>query len=506
MHARTRNIIVIFAMLVLGACGGLPREMRNRIASENDKLKQAERQVARSEETVRADLKQAPALFQGASVAAEWPAELRAARRELDAAKNDARQLAELSRRGRKDANVRAEQLLAEERNLREGAVRKAEAVDSAAAKWVGFERNLPYYLGAMKREYETVRATDLNSTAQAVAKAEQDWPAKKPDLDSRLAALKTIPVTAEAKWTATEQARRDAAAGKASATEVATLIETDDALSRAANELPKKAGELRGMSGQLYDAWDKVLTDLDVSHYGGDNIYREKVKTVRTHFTDVAAKKTEVSSDETWVDVPEPTYRAVENDLGMAIAHKDAGHFDSEAQTTAQPPGFAYVAPPSQGSNQYGYWTHGGNGSFWTFLPEYLLMRQLLWGHDYRPIVVDEYNAYRTAQRSGQTYYGKDTPTSAPKYGSHGTFTASRYGNSRYVQSGGFKGSGYANGGASAASRYGSSHAESPSGARSNDSAGHRFGAGSPSPSSGQRFGSSRPSRSSGRSFGRRR
>src|SRR5207245_1257844 len=162
--------------------------------------------------------------------------------------------------------------------------------------------------------------------------------------------------------------------------------------------------------------------------HRGGDTVYSEKLKTVRTHFVDVASKKTDVSSDDKWVDVPASTYRAVENDLGMAIAHKDAGQFDSEAQNTVQPAGFAYIAPPSQGSNQYGYWSNAGGASVWTFLPQYLIMRELLWGHSYRPIVINEYNGYQTARSSGRTYYGRETPTSPPKYGSHGTFTAERY------------------------------------------------------------------------------
>ena len=150
-----------------------------------------------------------------------------------------------------------------------------------------------------------------------------------------------------------------------------------------------------------------------------------------------MADKKTEVSSDVAWTDVSPASYHAVENNLGMAIAHKDAGLYDSEAQGTAQPPGFAYIAPPSVGSNQYGYWTNNEHGSFWTFLPEYLIMRELLWGHSYRPIYVNEYNGYSSALRSGRTYYGRETPASPPRYGSHGTETEQRYAGSRYVQSG---------------------------------------------------------------------
>jgi hypothetical protein len=185
-----------------------------------------------------------------------------------------------------------------------------------------------------------------------------------------------------------------------------------------------------------------------------------------------------------------------------MAIAHKDAGHYDSEAVNTPQPPGYSYIASPEQGSNQYGYWTHNGGESFWTFLPQYLILRELLWNHDYRPVAVADYGAYRMAARNGTSYYGQQTPNSPPKYGSHGTFTQSHYADSRYVQSGSFKGSAYASRGSSPGSSFGGAHAEPDLG-----SAGKRFGRQPGSAPQGQRFG--RPSggfKPSGRGFGRRR
>jgi hypothetical protein len=158
-----------------------------------------------------------------------------------------------------------------------------------------------------------------------------------------------------------------------------------------------------------------------------------------------------------------------------------------------------------------------------WTFLPQYLILRELLWGHAYRPVVVNEYYGYSNAQRSGRTWYGRDTPASPPKYGSHGTFTEQRYAGSRYVQSGGFKGSAYgsrSSGGPSAAPpsesrRFGSAPNDSGQGRRfghgsESEPSGKRFGSGggggSSPPSSGRRFGSGGGSRPAPRSFGRRR
>jgi hypothetical protein len=494
MNARKRYFLVL-APLLLASCNGLPRSLRNDFASEKDRLQQAQTQLQHSQQTVRDDLAHSPDLFKGASVATEWPARLQSAQTTLDRAKDDLQQVDKLTRADEK----RAEQLVRDARSLRESVLRESEGIEEEATKWLDFERNVPHYLTVMQSEYDQIHGADLTPLAKTVEKAEQDWPAKKGTLDTRLAALRQSAETAEMQWHETEPARQDAAAGKATGPEIATLIQANNALATDAGKLTQGAEELRAQCGQLYDAWDKILADLDISHRGGEPVYREKVKTVRTHFVDVAEKKTEVSSDESWDDVSSSAYRRVENDLGMAIAHKDAGEFDSEAQTTAQPAGFAYIAPPSQGSNQYGYWTHSGGESFWTFLPEYLVMRELLWGHSYRPVVINEYNGYQTAQRYGRSYYGQETPASPPKYGSHGTFTAERYAGSRYVQSGGFKGSAYA-------SNRSSGPSEVPGVPRTEpheSSAGKRFGGNS----NGQRFGGSHIApRVPGRSFGRRR
>jgi hypothetical protein len=509
MNARMRSVAIVGFLLLAGCGARLSRSLRSDIRDESDKLQSAQRQMERSEKTVRDDLASAPDLFQGTTVVTAWPDRLRMARQKLDSARSQDRELERLAREDRAESRRRVEWLLAGERNLRETAVRDSEGVAIEAEKWLSFRRNLGSSLENMKREHDSVRAVDFSAATKAVAKAEQDWPAKKVDLESRLAGLRAVPETVETKWKETEKARQDAAAGKATGPQIATLIEADQVLSQAASGLPKKADELRAQSGQLYDAWDKVLTDLDVSR----DSYREKVKTVRTHYTDVAAKKTEVNSDEKWVTVDEPAFRSVENDLGMSISHKDAGLFDSEAQTVPQPAGFAYMATPEQGRNQYGYWAHEGGHSVWMWLPEYLIMRELLWGRDYRPIVVDEYYGYRRSRDLGRTYYGEVSPQAPPKYGSHGTFTQTHYSNSRYVQSGGFKGSGYAShpsGPVATRPSYSQPHVGS---APSEPGAGRRFGSGaSGSSPSGRRFGSGvspSPGRrfgSPGRSFGRRR
>ncbi len=514
MLARRRTIAIASALLPaalsMAGCGGLPRALRNQIASERTSLQQAQKQLQQASDTVKQDLAYKSDLFKNTPVSTEWPSRLASAHAELDRASNDLRDIDKVKPQ-------RAQQLVDEAHRLRQSATTDAQSVAADADSWIDFQRNQPHYLAAMQREYDRIRAVDLTPVSQVVQKAEQDWPAKKSTLDDRFAALKQSQTDADMQWQSTATSRADSMAGKATGAEVATLIEANDALTRDENNLTHGAGDLRAACGQLYDSWDKILADLDVAHHGNDLVYSEKLNIVRTHYTDVTAKQTETSSENKWVDVSPSAYHAVDNDLGMVIAHKNFGQFDSEAQTTPEPPGYAYIAPPSVGSNQYGYWSHEGGNSVWTWLPQYLILRELFWGHRYQPIYINEYNGYQTAFRAGHTWYGQTTPNAAPKYGSHGTFTQQRYADSRFVQHGGYNGSSFSS---NRSAESGLSRPESGFLPRSSPSdenpgvgkrfggsgGGQRFGSGSRgfgSGSAGKRFGSPH---SAPRSFGHHR
>jgi hypothetical protein len=494
------------ALVILTGCGGLPRELRREITDASSKLQQTEKQFQRTSDEIRDDLGHSPDLFQ--SVAGEWRSRISAAKAKLDAAATDRRELEKLEKSGGKDATARVRQLLTDEDRLRREALDEANGIEAKAARWMDFQRSLPHYLARMREEHDAAHTADFAPVSRTVAKAEQDWPAKKFDLEKRLEDLKTAPERAEAQWQATEAARQAAADGKASGAQVATLIQADETI-EASTRLSWEADQLNLLCGQLYFAWDKILDDLDVEHEGPETVYREKVKLVRTHFAEAGDRAPQTSTEERWVTASPAAYQAVENDLGMAIAHKDAGQYDSEAQNTAQPAGFAYIAPPSVGSNQYGYWSHDERGnSFWTFLPQYLIMRELFWGHSYRPIVVNEYNTYYTYAHSGRTWYGNESPAAAPKYGSHGTFTQQHYASSRYVQSGGFKNSAFASHASPQAAP--SSPSSAPAGQRFGNASpdngqGKRFGrpAGGGAPPSGKRFGGGGGARPAGKAFG---
>lgn len=455
--------------LFLTACNSIPRELRRAVADATTKLEQTEKQFQHAGDEIRDDLAHSPDLFNATPVSSEWKSRLSAAKGRLDAAETDRRELEKLDKAGRKEDAARIRQLLSDEERLRKSALDEAESIQAQATHWLDFQRNLPHYLAKMREAHDAVRNADFSAVTRTVQKAEQDWPNKRADLESRLQTLKTAPDRAERQWQSTEAERQAAADGKATGPQIATLIQADEIIESAAS-LPEESNELTARCGQLYFAWDKVLDDLDAGH--GE--YREQIKTVRTRFNESGDKSPRTSTDERWVEVSPADYRSVENDLGMAIAHKDAGLYDSEAQTTPQPAGFAYIAPPSVGSNQYGYWTHTDNGSFWTFLPQYLIMRELFWGHDhYRPIVVNEYNNYYNASRAGHTWYGQE-------YGTHGTVTQQRYAGSRYVQSRGVRPPA-----AQPAPRVSPAPSDSPEGRRF----GHPASPGAP-PAAGKRFG----------------
>jgi hypothetical protein len=472
----------IAAFLLLTGCASLPRELRHEIQDADNRLVQAQKQFQNDADEIKSDFNHSPDLFK--TVSSDWTGRLKAAESKLDAAETDRRELKRLDDSLRNNL-PRVHQLLSDEDRLRKTAIDEANTIEAQANRWLDFQRNLPHYLAKMKDQHDSMHGADFGEVTRTVEKAEQDWPAKRVDLDQRLQTLKSASDRVDQQWQATGAERQAASEGKASGAQVATLIQADEVIESATN-LPAEEQQLDDLSGQLYYASDKVLEDLDQEHQGQSLVYREKLKTVRTQFVEAGDKSPQTSTDIDWVNVEPDAYHAVENDLGMAISHKDAGLYDSEAQTTAQPAGFAYIAPPSVGSNQYGYWTHNEQGSFWTFLPQYLIMRELFWGNSYRPILVNEYNSYNTYARQGRTWYGETSPAAPPKYGTHGTFTQQRYAGSRYVQSGGFKDSTFA-------SRPSAATPAEPrmgSAPRADDSQGKRFGRpASPTPG-GKHFG----------------
>ncbi len=503
-------VVVLFAGL-----DGLPRAVKAQIAAERKSFSAAQSQVQSAQAEVSRDLASESALFGALPSAREYPDRLGRAAGSLASAGQSLTELEKLEKQNRRADRARAESLLASEKQTRAAALSDAEGVRKDAAHWVDLKQHLPQEVQDMERDYKAIYAVDLAGAAAAVQKAETDWPEKKSDLESRLATARALQTRSDELWQSTTEARRAAAANDYKKVDFGTLFAAADTLQTSAADLPKQAEQLKTLSGQLYESWDKVLVDMETRGSGNAREYNQKIKTVRTKVADATGKASTATSDEKWVDVSKAQYQAMEKNLGMAIEHKPAGKYDTESERVAQPAGFAYMAPPGQ-SNQYGHWEQNNGTSFWVFYGQYALMRDLLFNHSYRPLDYREYHDYTTYRQRNETYYGRDTTTQAPKYGTAGTATQERYSGSTFAKGGGFSDSKYA----SKAGGYRDSQYSTPSARDPNaDHSPRKFGSGSrpaeqpraaPPPSRSYRPSPTpyRPSmpRSPGRSFGRRR
>jgi hypothetical protein len=506
-----RVLAVLLAAAIIGVLfagfDNLPRDVRSQIGSERSAYSAAQSQVKGAQEEIARDAASETALFQALPSAREYPDRLARAGNTLASAGRDLDELGKLEKANRRADRDRALALLAHEKQVRTAAVADAESVKKDAAHWVELKQHLPQEVQDMERDYKAIHAVDLGGAAAAVQKASTDWPEKKADLETRLAGANSMVARSDEVWQSSAEARRAAAANDVAKVDFASLFTAADALKTSAAELPKQNEQIRALSGQLYQSWDKVLADMEVRGIGNAREYDQKIRTIRTTVADATGKPGTSTSDEKWVDVSKAQYDAGEKNLGMAIEHKPAGKYDTESERVVQPAGFAYMAPPGQ-SNQYGHWDHHDGRDFWVFYGQYALMRDLLFNHrEYRPFERYEYEDYRNYQQRNQTYYGRDTTTSAPKYGTSGTTTQEHYSGSTFAKSGGFKDSKYASkAGGYRDSQYSTPMARDPNA----DHNPRKFGSGSSaSPSAPRSYRPAptpyRPSapRSPGRSFG---
>jgi len=374
---------VLIVVVLFAGLDNLPRNLRAQIDPERRALAAAQTQLRAGQDEVLRDLQTEADLFHAIPASQQWPEQLSKDLGDLQLAGHQMEQLTALEKQNRRQDRAQVESLLAQERGLRTGALAQASAIQKEAAHWVDAKRHLPDELQQMERDYGIIHNFDLAPIAATVQKAETDWPEKQADLESRLASIRGIENQSDTLWQSTYNSRKQVVAGDLAHVDIPTLIGAADSLQTSAAGLPKQSEDLKSLSAQLYNSWDKVLVDMET--HGSE--YDQKIRTVQTRYADASAKSGEIGSDEKWVPVSEATYEADKHDLGMAIEHKAAGKYDVEAERVAQPAGFAYVAPPSQGSNQYGYWDHRGGRDFWGFYGQYALLRDLLFDHKYQPI-----------------------------------------------------------------------------------------------------------------------
>ena len=481
------SLRVLAVLLTAGIIGvlfagfdDLPRDVRSQIAAERSAYTAAQAQLKTAQDEIARDAANEAVLFSALPSAKEYPDRLSRAGNTLSAAGRDLDELAKLEKQNRRTDRDRALSLLAREKQARTAAVAGAESVRKDAAHWIELKQHLPQEVQDMERDYNAIHAVDLGAASAAAQKASADWPEKKSDLETRLAAAKSMVARSEELWQSSAEARRAAAANDVAKVDFATLFAAADALKTSAAELPQQNDQIKTLTAQLYESWDKILADMEVRGTGNARAYDQKIRTIRTKVADATGKPGASTSEERWVDVSRAQYQSMEKNLGMAIEHKPAGKYDTESERVAQPAGFAYMAPPGQ-SNQYGHWDRRDGRDFWVFYGQYALMRDLLFNRDYRPLDRREYEGYRDYRQRNQTYYGRDTTADAPKYGTSGTTTQERYSGSTFAKGGGFKDSKYATkAGGYRDSQYATPMAKDPNADRSP----RKFGSGSSRPS----------------------
>ncbi|HEX4166815.1 MAG TPA: hypothetical protein VHZ55_15220 [Bryobacteraceae bacterium] len=482
-------LIGLFSLLFVG----VPSQLKADVLSGQRQLREIEQSVNTRRQAITESIRSDPALFQTPAFDPAWQARLDEADADLKRADAVAAQLDGLIQRNKHSSVGEIGRLLDDEKRLRTEGQDKAASVFSDYDKRENFKRDFASTMESIAGSAATLAAANYSVLANKVEQAEKDWPAKREDLSARLAALEKRQKDA-AEWAATAKQL----ATKPSEQLTAADYLTGGAMLKQADENSggSAADALLQQTSQLYTEWDKVLEDLDRE----SDEYRSRIEKVVTKVPSPGAPGT-VTSSESWQTISGQQWRGLEHNIGMTLAHKDFGLYDSEANTVPEPPGFAYMATPEQGRNQYGYWEHRDGGSFWTWLPEYLILRDVLWHHSYQPVPSADWTRYQQAQRTGTTYYGR-SETGVAKYGSTGTFTQKSYADSRYVQHGGFTASKYANSRAPLEGRENGAHfgGHPP---ESNSPLGKQFGK-SFQRSPGKSFG--RIARSAGRSFGRHR
>jgi hypothetical protein len=389
-------IVLILLMAIVATAGldSLPRELRSSAQAAAEQVRADRSRLEANRAAIERAVSAEPALF--AARVAAWRDRLNRAETRLGEAETQAASLRTLAGENHRSDRQQVEQALEKLRSARAGAVEESERIRQDAERWLAYKRDLPERLIQMGRDYDALQAWDAAAATAAAQEAMIDWPAKRPDLQQRIDQLVQVKGAGAAAWESAADARAAAAAQKPDV-DYAALFSAADRLQNSARQLSEGAAEVNALAQQLYVDRNKLLLELD-----GEQ--RQKVRVVETRFPDATLKDGTTTEQERWEDIDPTRSRQLADSAGMVIERKPAGKFDSEAERTAQAPAYAYVAPPGQ-ANQYGSWSNG----VWQWLPQYLILSQLLRGSQYPPITAGDYRDYDRARRSGDVWYGRD-------------------------------------------------------------------------------------------------
>jgi hypothetical protein len=390
-------LIILMAMVAVAGLDKLPRNVRAAVQTAGQQVKTDQGRLQANRQAIERALAADPSLF-GAQ-AGEWRKRLDAAQTRLGEAGKQMTLLQALAEENRREDREKVEQGLEKLRSARAGAVEVSDEIRRDVERWSGYKRDLPARLAAMRGAYEKLRAWDPAASLAPAQKAMADWPEKRTALEQRIQRLMDIKQAGETAWESTADARAAAEAPGAAGVNYAALFAAGDRLDDSVKQVSEGAAEVIALSKQLYVDRNKVLLELQ-----DDGEKRQEVRVVETTFPSAALKDGRTTEQRRWERIDDARFQELEDKVGMVIERKPAGVFDSEANRTPQAPAYAYVAPPGQ-SNRYGSWSNGT----WHWLPQYLILSQLLRGSQYPPITAGDYRDYDRARRSGGVWYGRD-------------------------------------------------------------------------------------------------
>jgi hypothetical protein len=396
-------LIGLMALVATAGLDGLPHSLKKSVEAESGVVSHDQEALQQDRTRIEAAIREDPALFAKESDA--WRARLDQDNAKFANARAKLASVQQLAKANRRGDEASVEAGLNEVGTLLGDALRDASAVDAEAQRRLAFKKALPQRLEAMRSSYEALESVATDSNEASIRKAMGDWPAKSRDLQTRLDALSDLEKQGQRVWDSSAQLRDSAAKNNLADSDIETLSSDADQLVSFSQQARDALAADNALAGQLYVNWDKLLVEVDRGREP-----REKVRIVRTRFPDSTLTHGQTTSEERWEPLAASLARRSEDPDGMVIERKPAGKYDSEADDTIQPPAYAYIAPPGQ-SNAYGYW----GGGIWHWLPEYLLLSQLL--HAGRePIYLPDYDAYRYAHSRGETYYGRNREYAPPE------------------------------------------------------------------------------------------
>ena len=421
---------------------GQRRERRERIAAEASKLEQLEQRFQDERKEIEQAIESEPRLFPQ-PVAAPIRDRLSEAANRLDDAGEELDRLSgNGNSAGADELNSTLARVSSMNADVRGALASAREAVDVRLAFKSDSDQR-----SRMKEAHEDVAAIDLERLSGVVDQAAEDWPEKASDLRTRLEELRAMVARAQDDWDQLQAAYQAIDGDGETSAELDEAIRRVDRLRLAEQAAPTRAQEISDLIGQLYHSWDEILVDMQIVEGYSVN-FRHKIKRVEATLDGpgIDPEPAAPTSEEgIWSPVSESRYRQLEDKLGMSIRRKPAGKYDNEIEGIPQPQGYAYVSPPSQERNRYGYWDSRRGGTVWVWHDRGPRMGRVLYGPDNSDTITPvDYETYRTKQSENQTYYGKKTESAPARYGSQCTFAKSTYADSNYVKTNGYASSRY--------------------------------------------------------------